>query len=392
MALMKVLAVHNHYLLPGGEDRVYTLESELLLSRGHTVCRRECDNHALLAMGALKRASTTLWNTELCKRYKRDFTALKPQIVHLHNTFPVISPSVYWAARASGAAVVQTLHNYRLLCPAATLCHRGQVCEKCLGKAFPWPGVVHGCYRDSRPATAVTATMLAAHRLLGTWAEKVDAYIALTEFARRKFIEGGLPAEKIAVKPNFVHPDPGPGAGGGNYALFIGRLAVEKGISTLLRAWDRLGGSIALRIIGDGPMAPDVRLAARQSESIQRLGALPHDAVLRHLANARAVIVPSTCYEGFPVTIAESFAVGTPVVAGDLGSMAEIVEHGRTGLLFRSGDAGDLAAKVEWAWSNPEQLERMRKEARAEYEAKYTAEQNYRMLMAIYERALANRR
>jgi glycosyltransferase involved in cell wall biosynthesis len=312
-------------------------------------------------------------------------------LVHFHNTFPLLSPAAYHAARSAGAAVVQTLHNYRLLCPGANFFRDGRVCEDCLGKRFAWPAIQHACYRGSRAATAVTATMLAAHRLKRTWTEAVDAYVALTEFARGKLIAGGLPADKIAVKPNFVSPDPQAGAGRGGYALYVGRLSAEKGIDQLLSAWRRLDGAVPLKIVGDGPLANQVREAAERDPHIERLGAQPLDKVHQLLGDAAFLVCASACYEGLPKTIVEAFAKGMPVVAPRHGAMAEIVEHGRTGLHFVPGDADSLAAQALSLFRDDRARQRMRGEARAEFEAKYTAARNYSLLLDVYRGALGRR-
>jgi glycosyltransferase involved in cell wall biosynthesis len=229
--------------------------------------------------------------------------------------------------------------------------------------------------------------MITAHRLLRTWTETVDAYVALTDFAREKFIQGGLPAEKISVKPNFLHPDPGHGQGRGRYALFVGRLSVEKGVDSLLEAWERLGSRMPLKVVGDGPLASRVAEAAREFRGVEWLGRRPKEQALALMSEARLLICPSVCYENFPLAIVEAFGLGLPVIASDLGSVASLVDHGRTGLRFRPGDADDLVAKVEWVLDHPSQSERMRNEARGEYETKYTAEQNHQRLMGIYESA-----
>jgi glycosyltransferase involved in cell wall biosynthesis len=220
----------------------------------------------------------------------------------------------------------------------------------------------------------------------------VDIYIALTEFARNKFIEGGLPAGKIVVKPNFVAPDPGRGQGGGGYALFVGRLAPEKGTGTMLAAWERLGTRIPLKIVGDGPLRDQVIGASARQSSVRWLGHRPVAEVHALLGKADMLVFPSEWYETFGRVAAEAFATGTPVIAADIGAVAELVEHGRTGLIFRPGDPEDLVAQVEWALSHPAELRIMRDEARAEFEAKYTAERNYRALMEIYEAALARKK
>jgi glycosyltransferase involved in cell wall biosynthesis len=312
----------------------------------------------------------------------------QPDVVHVHNTFPVISPAIYYAAGDAGIPVVQTLHNYRLLCPTATLFRAGQVCEDCVGRAIPWPGVVHGCYRGSRPATAAAAAMLAIHNYKQTWSQAVSAYIALSDFARDKFIQGGLPAGKIFVKPNFLETDPGMGEGmgeaKGNYALFVGRLTPEKGISTLLAAWRELGSELPLQIAGDGPMAPEVERAAGESGHVRWLKWLPRSEILQKMKDASLLVLPSTWYEGFPMILAEAFAIGLPVIASDLGSMSSIVDHLRTGLHFEAGNSSDLVDKVRWLRAHPADAALMRTQARQEYEDKYASETNYAQLIDIY--------
>ncbi|AEN73885.1 glycosyl transferase group 1 [Rhodothermus marinus SG0.5JP17-172] len=385
---MRVLIVHNHYTQPGGEDAVFEAEKALLERMGHEVIPFVEDNARLKGMNPLKAALNAVWSREAQEKLRRLIRETKPDVAHFHNTFLMISPAAYYACKEEGVPVVQTLHNYRLLCVNALFFREGRVCEDCLGR-LPWRGVVRGCYRGSPLASGVVAAMLTTHRALGTWARGVDVYIALTEFARRKFMEGGLPAEKIVVKPNFVHPDPGPGEGKGGYALFVGRLSPEKGIRTLLRAWERLGGRVPLKVVGDGPLAEEVRGAAGRLPGVEWLGRKAQEEVYALMGDAAFLVFPSEWYEGFPMVIAEALARGVPILATPLGSQGSIVDHGRTGLLFRPGDPEDLAEKVEWAWTHPNDLREMGREARREYEQKYTAEKNYEILMDIYERARA---
>ena len=385
---MKILAVHNRYQRPGGEDQVFAEETALLESRNHRVLRCEVHNDKVEHTGRFTLAKDTVWNSSAYRELGTLIHRERPDVVHFHNTLPLISPAGYYAARAEGVPVVQTLHNYRLLCPVALFFREGRVCEDCMGKAIPWPGVVHGCYRGSRAASGVVATMLTVHRAMRTWTETVDVYVALTGFARDKFVEGGLPADKILVKPNFVAPDPGPGRGGGGYALFVGRLAPEKGTGTMLAAWDRLENSIPLKIVGDGPLKDQVAKAAATRPTVEWLGHRPVAEVQAMMREADMLVFPSEWYETFGRVAAEAFAAGTPVVAADIGAVSELVEHGRTGLKFRPGDPDDLAAQVDRALSKPAQLRRMRGEARAEFEARYTAERNYPKLMEIYRTAL----
>jgi len=235
--------------------------------------------------------------------------------------------------------------------------------------------------------SAVLATMQSVHRARGTWKERVNVYIALTEFARHKFIEAGLPADKIVLKPNFLFPDPGLQEMNGDYALFVGRLSPEKGISTMLAAWQTLGSQIPLKIVGDGPLADEVATAESQIPGVEWLGRQPQEEVQKLMQNARMLVFPSVWYEGFPMVIVEAYAVGLPVVASNLGSLSSLVDPGRTGIHFRPGDPEDLAAQVEWAVTHPEKLGQMGREARREFEANYTAEANYRRLIEIYELA-----
>jgi glycosyltransferase involved in cell wall biosynthesis len=390
---MRILVAHNYYQQPGGEDQIFATEANLLESRGHQVLRYTIHNDGIAAMGRVAMARATIWNEAIFHELGDLFRRERPDIAHFHNTFPLISPAAYYAAREMGVPVVQSLHNYRLLCVNASLYRDGRVCEDCLGRLVPWPGVVHACYRGSRAASGVVASMLAIHRTRRTWSNLVDVYIAaLTESAREKLIQGGLPAEKLVVKPNFVYPDPGPGQGRGGYALFVGRLAPEKGVDTLLAAWKRLGRQIPLKIVGDGPLANCVSEAARTSSQIEWLGKQPADRVLALMQEAHVLVVPSTWYEGFPRVIVEAYAVGLPVIASDLGAMASLIAHGRTGLHFRPGDPQDLAAQVTWSFEQVEDIAKMRRAARAEYEAQYTPERNYQMLMEIYETAIARAR
>lgn len=394
---MKVLLVHNTYQQAGGEDQAFAAEANLLEANGHQVLRYLASNVQVHRLNAMALAQTAIWSTSAYREMRAFLTRERPQVVHVHNTLPLISPSVYHAARAEGVAVVQTLHNYRLLCPNGLLFRDGGVCEDCMGKFVPWPGVAHACYRGSRPATATVAAMLTVHRGLGTWTRVVDVFIAPTEFARHKFIAGGLPAEKIVVKPNFISPDPGadgPGAGEqrGEHALFVGRLSAEKGVDTLLAAWECLGRRVPLKIVGDGPYAKKVSDAARRLHGIEWLGEQSHDAVLRLMRQARFLVFPSLCYETFGLVIAEAYGVGLPVIASDLGSMSSLVAHGHTGLHFRAGDPAALVEQVDWALANPERLADMGRNARQEYVAHFTADRNYQILMQAYAAAIERAR
>jgi glycosyltransferase involved in cell wall biosynthesis len=382
---MRILLVHNFYRNPGGEDSVFRSEKGLLHSMGHDVFEYVDDNQALSIREKIALPVTTIWSSASYQAIKAMIRKTNAEIVHFHNIFFKISPSAYYACKDAGMPVVQTLHNYRLLCPVATFYRDGHVCEACLGRSIALPSVQHACYHDSRLQTAVIASMLAFHKMAGTWQEKIDAFICLTEHNRRKFISGGLPAEKIMVKPNFAE-DMGFRSKKEDFVLFLGRLSAEKGIRTLMDAWSQLEG-IPLRLAGDGPLTSEGDVQRRRSD-IVFLGQVPNAQALELMKSARLLVFPSEWYEGFPRVIVEAFAAGTPVIASRLGSMAELIRDGDNGLLFTPGDPLDLAAKVSWLWSHHREAEEMGRRARLEFEEKYTPEKNYQVLMHIYQMAL----
>jgi glycosyltransferase involved in cell wall biosynthesis len=390
---LRILLLHNAYQHAGGEDVGVAREHGLLTAHGHDVRLHTVSNQAVRdAWGRMKTAVQAPYSFSARRRVADEIQEVRPDVIHVHNFFPLLSPSVYDACRAARLPVVQTLHNYRLLCLNGMFFRNGGVCEDCLDKPLPWPGVLHACYRGSPGGSGAVAAMLTLHRALRTWAEKVDVYIAPTDFARRTFIRGGLPPEKIVVKPHFVDPDPGLGGGDGGYALFVGRLSPEKGIATLLAAWDRLVERIPLKIVGDGPLASQIAMTIRRRATVEWLGQQPFDRVRALMKDARVLIFPSLIYETFGMVIAEAYAVGLPVIASNVGSGASLVAPGRTGLLFRRGDPADLVAKVTWLWAHPGERAAMSRAARREFEHKYTAGQNYRGLMDVYALAASRAR
>jgi glycosyltransferase involved in cell wall biosynthesis len=385
---MKILLLHNYYQFAGGEDAVVKAEKNLLEENGHDVMLLDASNHEITSsFEKVHAAISAIYSFSSKQRVIQAITEFQPNVVHVHNFFPLFSPAVYSACREAMVPIVQTLHNYRLLCLNAYLFREGKVCEDCLGKPIPIPGVINGCYKDSKAGSAIVATMLSTHRALQTWNKMVDSYITLTEFSRQKFIDNNLPAEKIVVKPNFI-PNPGLGNGTGNYALFVGRLSPEKGVNILLKAWKQLGNKLPLKIVGDGPLSSEVIQAAKENVSIDYLGRKSSEEVYELLKSAKFLVFPSMWYEGLPMTIIEAYATGTPVIASNLGSMSSLVKDGLTGLLFHPGNIQDLVNKIEWALINQEKITEMRLYARAEFEDKYTPEKNYQMLMDIYNRLI----
>jgi glycosyltransferase involved in cell wall biosynthesis len=383
---LRILFVHNRYLIRGGEDVSTDAEARLLRARGHEVGVYEETNARIADLSGVHAAVRAVWSAEVYNALRRQLRAQRYDLVHVQNFFPLISPAAHHAAKAEGVPVVQSVRNYRLLCPAATLFRAGGACEDCLGRAAPWPGILHGCYRGSRSASAAIAAMVAAHRMLRTWQRKVEVFVAVSRFARDKLVEGGLPGDRIAIKPNFVDDDAGPGNGRGDYALYVGRLAPEKGLATMLQAWQRLKRPFPLKIVGAGPLANVVQTAAAASPWIESLGPLPLQQTREIMAKARFLICPSEWYEPFGRVVIEAFSRGVPVLAAAIGALEELVDHERTGRLFRSGDPEDLAGQAEWLLGHD--LATMRRAAREQFERHYTAEKNYALLMSIYRRAI----
>lgn len=392
MKKLRVAVLHNPYTHFGGEDMVFQAESELLRSYGHEVLTYTVSNDALNRLSGWRIARQAIWNPDTYRNLRLWFAEHRPDVAHFHNTVYILSPSAYQAAYDSGIPVVQTLHNYRLICPGGQLLRGVKPCELCVGKAFPIWGSLYGCYRGSRWATLVRTLIVFNQRRAHLWENAIQVFIALTEFSRQKFIEGGLPAHKLEVKPNFVHPDPGVGEHTGGFALFVGRLSQEKGIDVMLRAWEQAPSHIPLRIIGDGPLAVQVQQAAARHPHIQWLGKQPREQVIEQMRAARLLIFPSVCYENMSLSLVEAMATGLPVVASAHGSMASMLDHGETGFLFEPGNADALREQVMRVWEQPALLERVGRAARAEYLSRYTAERNHEMLMEIYQRAIEERK
>ena len=387
---LTVLLVHNVYQQPGGEDRVFETEGGLLEAHGHRVLRYTLHNDAVEGLSRAALAARTVWSGEahaevlaLVRRHAVD-------VVHVHNTLPLASPSVFWAARRGGAATVHTLHNFRTICPGTLLLRDGAICHDCVGRAFAAPAVRHRCYRGSAAATAAVAATTAIHRAAGTYARQVDRFVALSHAARALFVEGGLPAHKIAVKPNALARDPEPGPGGAG-VLFAGRLTDEKGVRVLLDAWAQAPDLPALQIAGDGPLAAEVERAAAADARITWLGWQGGEAMDALMGGAALLVAPSLWYEGWPLVATEAMGQGTPVVATDHGAFSEMVDEGWTGCLFPSGDAAGLVACVRWALSDPDRLAVMRVATWQSFRDRYSRGANYRQLRAVYADALAER-
>jgi glycosyltransferase involved in cell wall biosynthesis len=388
---MRILTIHNKYRIRGGEDESRESEDALLRQRGHEVRELVFDNSRIEGASIISAAISATWSSSSYKLAHHAISTWHPDILDVHNFFPLASPSVHYAAHSLGVPVVQTLHNYRLMCPGAALLREGAVCEMCLGKTVPWHAMVHRCYRGSALGSAAVTTMIAAHSLLGTWTKCVTVFVALTQFARQKFIQAGFPADKIVVKANFVPQDLGPGRGDGGFILYVGRLSEEKGVRTLLDAWEKVKTG-KLVLAGAGPLEDLVRERAGRFPSIQYAGRLLLQEVYELMGRASALVFPSLWYEGMPRVIIESLCRGTPVIASRLGSMLEMVAEGETGWFAEPGDPSGLATSMSRALSDQWDVARVRCAARGEFLAKYTPERNGERMEQIYARAIEEAR
>jgi glycosyltransferase involved in cell wall biosynthesis len=386
---MKILMAHNFYLQSGGEDGCFFAEAGLLERYGHTVVRYTRHNSEIEKMSKVKFTRNLIWNNEVYWDLRKLIKKESPEIAHFQNTFAVISPAAYYAARAEGVPVIQTLHNYRLLCPAAIFFRNGEVCEKCARKKIAWPGMIFGCYRGSKAQAFGLTMMTLFHRFLGTWHKMVDFYITPSRFARSKFVECGFPEGRVVDKPHFVDSDPGFAGTRGDYVIYVGRLSREKGVLTLMEAWKRLK-NVPLKIVGDGPLMEEMKSIVNDNrlDSIEFTGQKNRREVFEMIKGAFFLVFPSEWYETFGYCIIEAFACGISVVASRLGVMQELIEDKKTGLFFEAGNDSDLAEKIQWALHNKEEMMKFGKRARRDYEEKYTAKKNYEKLIEIYQSAI----
>ena len=398
---VRILLVHNHYgsAAPSGENVVFGLERDLLERSGHVVqtfVRHSDELRGRGWMGLLEGAAATPWNPWTTAAIRRAVEAFRPDVVHAHNTFPLISPALFPAVGRRAARVL-TLHNYRLFCPAALPVRGGRPCTECLDRRSVLPSLRHGCYRGSRAATAPLAAGVALARALGLWQRHVDAFIALTEFQRDLMVAAGLPAERVHVKPNFYpgRPELVPWGARRPCAVYVGRLSEEKGVRHLLEAWSAWGeGAPELRLVGDGPQRSALEAQARAAglTGAVFLGQLQPAQAEAEIARARLLMLPSVWFEGFPMVLREAFAFGTPVAVSELGPLPGLVEHGRAGLVFRAGDAASLLREVRAAWADPGGLEARGAAARRAFEARYAEPENGVALQEIYGRAIESQR
>lgn len=394
---MRVLFVHNYYGsgAPSGENQVFEAERALLESHGDEVATLVRNSDVLRSRGVIGLvvgAVGTPWNPLAASTVKRAVESFRPDVVHVHNTFPLLSPAIF-SAIGSSAARVLTLHNYRLFCPAAIPMRGGAVCTECIDQRSVLPALRHGCYRESRLATLPLAASVSLHRRLGTWEHDVEAFISLSEFQKDRMVAAGLPRALVHVKPNFFPGNPAPIAWAERESsmVFVGRLTPEKGAMTLLAAWKAWGvDAPPLTIVGDGPQRAELEEYARAMApgKVRFLGQVAREATLREIARARMVIVPSECFEGLPTVLIEAFAFGTPVAVSNLGPLPSLVRAGVDGVVFEPNAPQSLLESARAAWQAPGALEKLGSGARAEFEATYSEQANYAALLEIYAAAI----
>lgn len=387
---MKVLLVHNYYRShkPSGENVVYEREKSLLQERSDLdlICyERSTDEVA--KMSAIGKA-TFLKNLFFDPKVYQELRALlleeKPDIVHVHNTFPLISSAVFKAAKDLKIPVVQTLHNYRIFCANGACVRNNKACDLCLETGNLWNGVKHACYVNSRVASVPMVNMIKKYQDENVWTEEIDHFIALSEFARSKFVQAGIPKNRITIKANFCE-DNGLNQKANEEKsgfLFVGRFSEDKGPHIFLEAAQK--AKVEARLIGDGPMLEHLKEKYKNEEHIKFLGSKSHQDVFREMDNAIALVLPSLCFEGFPLTIAEAFSRSLPIIASDIGSISERIERGVTGAKFEPGNSDALAQILVDGAVNPLPFFDMGLNARKEYEQKFSPEATLPQLLSIY--------
>lgn len=378
---MRVLLVHNFYQIPGGEDAIVQADLAMLRANGIAVELFAADNSDIKGLHQKALVGLrTVYNWPARVALAEKLKEFAPDVVHVHNFFPMLSPSIFDACVSAGIPAVMTLHNFRILCPAGLLHPDATLREQSLHHSCWWT-VPRRAYRNSATATLALAAMVEYHKRVGTWSRKVNRFIALTPWAKQMFTEGGLPAERIVVKPNCVARPPAFSHPQRHGALFVGRLDEQKGVRVLLRAWRDI--DYPLTIIGDGPLSDLVRHHA--TDRITYLARQPREVVQREMSAAQFLVLPSVGHEMFPVTVLEAFSSRLPVICSDLPSLAGLVEDGKTGRTFPPGDANALAALVRRAVSNELALAGLALRAHSIYEERFTPEAGLTQLIAIYQ-------
>lgn len=390
---MNIVQVHNYYTQPGGEKIVLGQERKLLKEKGHKVYQFTRDSQSI---DSFFKKFKTLLNIAFSKKIYTEFRTYckknKPDVVHVHNTYPLITPSIFFAAKDMRIPIVYTLHNYRLIYPNALLIYNGKIDNRTI-KGSAYTTIPQKVYKKSYLQTAALAYLIEYHRKRETWTNKVDRFISLTNFSKKIFIEAGLPAGKLSVKPNFIE-DPykiysdmkqevRP-----NGFLFVGRISEEKGIEDLIDTWLEYELEMPLYVIGEGPLKSKLKYKSKQNKHINWVGAVEKKEVYSWILKVKALLFPSICFETFGMSVIEAFSMATPVICSDIGSHASIVKDRVNGLHFEVSNKQDFKKKILRLNSDSELLRKLGENARMDYLLNYTPEKNYKMLMNIYQEAI----
>ena len=389
--LMRILFIHNRYKFRGGEDVAVEMEASILQNNGHATRTILFDNDEIGSAGSkLSMGIKAIYNRDSASIVENAIREFRPDLIHVHNLFFIASPSVLYNGWKNKIPVVVTLHNYRLVCANALLMRDNKICELCLPKTFPVSGIKYKCYRNSAAESALVTSVTSLHKAAGTWKNKVSKYMVLTEFAKSRFLNSTLNirADKFVVKPNFIY-DPGPGEvkRNGKY-LFVGRLSVEKGAAILLQAFAEQP-DLRLELVGEGPLQAELQKEFKVYPNIRFLGHKEKPEVIRLMKSCNALIFPSIWYEGLPFTIIEAFATGTPVIASNLGAMADIIQHGYNGYHFEPQNSSDLISQIKAFEKNPLGTQ-MYANARESYMNRYHPDIHLQSVIDIYKKVIAD--
>lgn len=389
---MRILIAHNHYQQKGGEDAVAQSEFNLLKDFGHEVRYYERHNNEIEDRSVLKKLFSLFrigWSRRSYDDIRKVISEFHPDVVHFHNIFFILTPSVFKACRDEGVPVIQSLHNFRLICPNGLFLRDNQLCEDCAKAKNFMKSIFYGCYKKSRLLTMILAAMLSYHWTKKTWIRLVDVFIMATEFSRKKYIKFGVPAGQIMIKPTIVYPNHFKNDQDGGYALYAGRLSKEKGVEVLLSAWKKVKG-FPLKIVGNGPLLNDMKkyVVDEDIKNVEFLGFLSSEDYIKSMQSASFLIMPSLCYENFPCVILEAKACGIPIIASSLGGIPDIIKDKETGFLFEAGNGDDLCEKIKAAIDSEDKLSKMKANILEDYSKKYSSDENYRILMEVYNRAI----
>ncbi len=390
---MKILLVHNYYRSqkPSGENVVYEREKKLLGTSPQIeliTYEKSTDEVAMMSSFEKLYLLRNLYFDQ--KVYDEVFALIskeKPDLVHVHNTFPLITTAVFQAAREQNTPSLQTLHNYRIFCANGACIRNNKACDLCLTSGNHWHGVLHGCYADSRLASIPKVRMIEKYKKERVWLDQIDHFIALSKFAKGKFIQAGIPEDRISLKANFSYDDVElDNTRERTGVLFVGRFSEDKGPQVLLRAARNSG--IKTKMIGSGPMFESLKKEYAPNGNISFLGQLSHDQVFVEMDRSAALVLPSLCFEGFPLTIAEAYSRSIPVIASDIGSISELVEEGSTGLKFEADNSTQLSEILKTVEVNRSHFRKMGETAREVYEQSYSAQANLPQMLGIYRKVI----